>query len=62
MENIALPRPWTFALAALQLAGLWVRRSRTRRALRRLDARLLDDIGLGEAARAAECAKRFWEP
>ncbi len=45
-------------------AGLlrcWWRRARTRRQLRALDARLLDDLGLTEDDRRCEGAKRFWE-
>jgi uncharacterized protein YjiS (DUF1127 family) len=39
----------------------WVRRSRTRKALRDLDARQLADIGVSEPERAAECGKWFWQ-
>jgi uncharacterized protein YjiS (DUF1127 family) len=41
--------------------GLWWRRVRTRAALRKLDARLLADIGLTPAERRSECAKWFWQ-
>ena len=44
----------------LNVCRLWLRRSRTRRALTALDVRLLDDIGLTAGERRAECAKRFW--
>ncbi|MEQ9556241.1 MAG: DUF1127 domain-containing protein [Rhodospirillales bacterium] len=51
-------RPWHARLAA------WLRlcRARThqRRALSRLDARLLADVGLTRAEAARECAKPFW--
>jgi uncharacterized protein YjiS (DUF1127 family) len=42
--------------------GLWTAVARERRALARLDARLLRDIGLhaGEAAREAD--RPFWDP
>jgi uncharacterized protein YjiS (DUF1127 family) len=40
---------------------LWRRRSRTRRALKTLDARLLADIGRTDAERRHECAKWFWQ-
>jgi uncharacterized protein YjiS (DUF1127 family) len=41
--------------------ALWRRRHRSRIALRYLDARELDDIGLTEAERARECKKWFWQ-
>ena len=41
--------------------GIWYRRLKTRRGLRQLDARLLDDVGISEAERRRECAKRFWQ-
>jgi uncharacterized protein YjiS (DUF1127 family) len=37
------------------------RRRATRRALRQLDARALDDIGRSESDRQRECAKWFWQ-
>ena len=43
------------------LADLWLRRLRTRRALRELDARSLVDVGLTERQRQAECAKWPWQ-
>ena len=53
------PRPrgvrnwlWTF--------GSWFARTRQRQALRVLDSRLLDDIGVTEDERRAELAKPFW--
>jgi uncharacterized protein YjiS (DUF1127 family) len=36
-------------------------RIQTRRRLRELDARQLDDIGLTELQRRRECMKRFWQ-
>jgi len=39
---------------------LWHRRARARRELRRLDARLLDDIGMTPAKAEAEWRKPFW--
>jgi uncharacterized protein YjiS (DUF1127 family) len=46
--------------ASLAILRTWHRRLKTRRQLRKLDARLLDDVGLSEAERQQECAKRFW--
>lgn len=55
----ALPRrPWHARLAAwLRLGG---ENARQRRALARLDARLLADVGLTRAEAAREYAKPFW--
>jgi uncharacterized protein YjiS (DUF1127 family) len=49
--------PRRVSLASLRT---WRRRLKTRRQLRKLDARLLDDVGVSEAERQQECAKRFW--
>jgi len=49
---------WRAITFALRLC--W-RRARTRRALRRLDASQLADIGRSEAQRRRECAKWFWQ-
>ena len=38
----------------------WRRRSRSRRALAALDARLLKDVGLSEAEARLEAARPFW--
>ena len=40
--------------------GTWMARARQRRALRELDSRLLDDVGLTRAHVRRECAKPFW--
>lgn len=51
-------RPWYARLGAwLCLCG---EKGRQRRALARLDARLLADVGLTRAEAARECAKPFW--
>ncbi|MDF1585751.1 DUF1127 domain-containing protein [Rhodospirillales bacterium YIM 152171] len=42
------------------LIGLWLERSRQRRALRELDDRLLKDIGLSRGDVWAEASKPFW--
>jgi uncharacterized protein YjiS (DUF1127 family) len=56
------PRPieWPIALATTLLA--WRRRSLTRRHLRWLDQRELDDVGIDPASRRREIAKWFWQP
>jgi uncharacterized protein YjiS (DUF1127 family) len=46
--------------ALVQVTAVWSDRHRTRHALSRLDAHMLDDIGLGPRTRAAECKKPFW--
>ena len=43
------------------LISLWTARARQRRALARLDARLLADVGLTPGGAARECAKPFWK-
>jgi uncharacterized protein YjiS (DUF1127 family) len=47
------------ALAATLLA--WRRRTLTRRHLRSLDQRELDDVGIDPASRRREIAKWFWQ-
>lgn len=42
--------------------GHWVARQRSRRALTKLDDRLLDDVGLSRTERSRETAKTFWTP
>ncbi|MBT3371738.1 MAG: DUF1127 domain-containing protein [Rhodospirillaceae bacterium] len=44
----------------LWIIGTWMERSRQRHALRELDARLLDDVGISDAERRQEIAKPFW--
>lgn len=48
-----------FALAVTVLK--WEQRQQTRRALSRLDAHLLADIGLNARAAQAEAKKTFWQ-
>ena len=55
-------RQYGFAAPAVRAtAGLWLRRIATRRRLRELDTRGLEDIGCAERERRRECAKRFWQ-
>ena len=42
------------------LAAMWRSRARQRKALARLDDRLLADIGLTREAQIVECSKLFW--
>jgi uncharacterized protein YjiS (DUF1127 family) len=54
---------WLLVFAVTRLAALlaaWRRRARSRRALARLGAHELRDIGISEAERWHECAKAFW--
>jgi uncharacterized protein YjiS (DUF1127 family) len=48
-----------FGLATRLLA--WEERRATRRALARLDAHMLRDIGLAPDAARTECVKHFWQ-
>jgi uncharacterized protein YjiS (DUF1127 family) len=57
-SGVRRPRPW-HARIAVRLR-LWQGRARQRRALARLDTRLLADIGVSEAEARRECAKPFW--
>jgi uncharacterized protein YjiS (DUF1127 family) len=54
-----LGRPIVTAMTAAM--KIWLRRARTRRHLRDLDARQLCDAGISEQARERECAKWFWQ-
>lgn len=62
----SLERPLPPLAAVLYRAAAtvadWEERHRTRKALKRLDDRMLRDIGLTAAHRAAECGKGFWQP
>jgi uncharacterized protein YjiS (DUF1127 family) len=40
--------------------GIWRERARQRRALTKLDTRLLDDIGLSRSEAVRESARPFW--
>ncbi|MGH7004413.1 MAG: DUF1127 domain-containing protein [Alphaproteobacteria bacterium] len=48
------------AASLVPLVLLWIRRAETRRALARLDAERLADVGIGEAEARRECRKPFW--
>lgn len=48
-------------LRPLRLARVWIWRAQSRRALARLDARLLDDVGISAVAARDEAAKPFWQ-
>ena len=41
--------------------AIWERRARTRRALSRLDAAMLRDLGLDPMTEQAEAARPFWK-
>ncbi|MBO6781745.1 MAG: DUF1127 domain-containing protein [Alphaproteobacteria bacterium] len=47
---------------ALGLPCTWHARAGQRRALERLDPRLLDDVGIDAAAARREAGKPFWRP
>ena len=51
-----------WGIALLVTLIVWRHRSVTRRHLRSLDRRELEDVGIDPAARQHEVAKWFWEP
>jgi uncharacterized protein YjiS (DUF1127 family) len=53
-SNPAGRHGWLWTIAT------WYMRARQRQALRLLDSRLLDDIGVSEDERRQELAKPFW--
>lgn len=57
--DVARPRP-NRAQQLLALLHIWQQRSRSRRQLAQLDARLLADTGISEAERQVELSKPFW--
>jgi uncharacterized protein YjiS (DUF1127 family) len=54
----SVPARWR---AILWVLRLWWQRGTTRRSLRHLEARQLQDAGLTDRDRATECAKWFWQ-
>ncbi len=46
---------------AREILHYWMERARTRRQLRALDDRILEDIGMTRQQAAAESAKYFWQ-
>ncbi len=56
-----LPPLSRLALSVAIAVFTWETRTKTRRSLRRLDDRLLRDIGLDPAQAGAEGHKRFWQ-
>lgn len=58
------PIPWSKIMRlrreACALVAAWRSLARQRRALARLDDRLLADVGLTREAQMVECAKLFW--
>ena len=56
----ALPPVSRLLVEAALVLARWDERRRTRRALARLDAHILRDIGLTDTRAKAECRKPFW--
>lgn len=50
-----------FHTPSRSMLGMWIARARERRALSKLDSRLLRDIGVDPADAAQEAARPFWE-
>ena len=57
--DAARPRP-NRGQQLLALLHIWQQRSRSRRQLAQLDARLLADTGISEVERQVELSKPFW--
>jgi uncharacterized protein YjiS (DUF1127 family) len=57
--RVATPPLWFSLLAPLII---WHHRHCTRRQLRELDSRQLEDVGIDPSARRTEIAKWFWQP
>lgn len=57
-----LPVAAQVALRVAYEISLWSHRARSRRALRALDARLLDDIGMTRAQAERQACKWAWWP
>ncbi|PWR20170.1 DUF1127 domain-containing protein [Zavarzinia aquatilis] len=53
---------WTLAARAVTALLVWQRRAMERHHMRRMDDRLLRDIGLSRADIESEAAKPFWRP
>ena len=61
LSRIAFPEWREVAPAYASTLAVWLRRARTRRHLRVLEAHRLADIGVTEKQRRDECAKWFWQ-
>ncbi len=59
-DRSAHPKLTDLTRASIGLVNLWFARHRQRRALGRLDTRLLHDIGVSPATAAREARKPFW--
>ena len=58
---LSLPLAGPLTRMPRRLIRAWADRQVTRRALDRLDARLLDDIGITAQEARVEAAKPFWQ-
>lgn len=61
IAHLRLPLAGLAPLRPARAVAFWFERQATRRALDRLDAHLLADIGLTAEAARAETAKPFWQ-
>ena len=57
----SLPPLSRLVLAAAVRVVTWEERHRSRKGLKRLDGRLLRDVGLDPITAEAEAARRFWQ-
>lgn len=55
-------KPKHFVLKLWRTLGVYRERAYQRRELARLSQRQLDDMGISQAARAKELAKKCWQP
>lgn len=53
---------WGAVMAVVGTVARWHHRAQQRRQLAALDARMLRDIGVSQAAAAEEARKPFWRP
>lgn len=60
-QNLTEMTSFSAQQSAVAWVWVWVERFRQRRALRRLDDRLLDDIGLNRQQANRETSKLFWQ-
>lgn len=58
---MTFPSPDRHVAHAREILAYWIERSRTRRSLRGVDDRVLEDVGLSREQAESEAAKFFWQ-
>ena len=61
LRTLTVPSPDRHIAFAREILGYWMERSRTRRQLRALDDRILEDIGITRDQAIVESGKYFWQ-